>query len=214
MSSEKVPRTIQIDSEEEDDDGETRCVCGSVSDKGLMVQCDKCEIWQHGVCVGFKAEDQVPDQWFCTRCETKLLDSRPDFAFVEDKPLISHLLEDYKALERAAGSQFPHSISFPDSQLGCHLLEKYSLLFARHKLPPACTELAFFKALAALFGRTIEEIKGDFNSIADEVEAASLAMVSPPSTSEDSSEPAGLFDGWKKEVVGLVDRQSFTYTHQ
>ena len=72
MSKEKSFRTIEMDSESDEDDGETRCVCGSLSDKGLMVQCDKCEAWQHGVCVGFKEEDEVPDNWFCARCEAKL----------------------------------------------------------------------------------------------------------------------------------------------
>merc|ERR1712137_476373 len=84
MSKEKSFRTIEMDSESDEDDGETRCVCGSLSDKGLMVQCDKCEAWQHGVCVGFKEEDEVPDNWFCARCEAKLATARPSFSFVED----------------------------------------------------------------------------------------------------------------------------------
>ncbi|CAI9091902.1 OLC1v1027013C1 [Oldenlandia corymbosa var. corymbosa] len=40
------------------------CVCGAVSEsiryKGLWVQCDICDAWQHGDCVGFSANGRAP----------------------------------------------------------------------------------------------------------------------------------------------------------
>lgn len=58
----------------------TRCVCGyqdvqggdDTDDNGLYVQCDSCSVWQHGHCVGFRSEDDVPEQYFCELCRPDL----------------------------------------------------------------------------------------------------------------------------------------------
>ncbi|KAG2236354.1 hypothetical protein INT48_008336, partial [Thamnidium elegans] len=46
----------------------TRCVCGETHNLGLMVQCDKCEVWQHCRCMGLEQPD-IPDQYFCEQCK-------------------------------------------------------------------------------------------------------------------------------------------------
>lgn len=38
----------------------------------LFIQCDECEVWQHGGCVGIMYEADTPDNYFCEQC-------RPDF---------------------------------------------------------------------------------------------------------------------------------------
>lgn len=58
--------------EDDEDDGEIRCICGRDVDKGLMIQCEKCEVWQHGSCLGIKSDKQVPDDWFCSDCQQEL----------------------------------------------------------------------------------------------------------------------------------------------
>lgn len=58
--------------EEEEEEGEIRCICGKDVDKGLMIQCEKCLVWQHGLCMGIKTEDEVPDNWFCEICQRQL----------------------------------------------------------------------------------------------------------------------------------------------
>ncbi|EPX71566.1 histone deacetylase complex subunit Cti6 [Schizosaccharomyces octosporus yFS286] len=56
----------------------TRCVCGiednddESSDGGLYIQCDQCSVWQHGHCVGFQEESDVPDVYFCEVCRPEL----------------------------------------------------------------------------------------------------------------------------------------------
>ena len=35
---------------------------------GLMVQCDKCEVWQHCECMGLEQPD-IPDQYYCEQCK-------------------------------------------------------------------------------------------------------------------------------------------------
>ncbi|KAG2175143.1 hypothetical protein INT44_007631, partial [Umbelopsis vinacea] len=34
---------------------------------GLMVQCDKCEVWQHCSCIGLLEQD-IPEQYYCEEC--------------------------------------------------------------------------------------------------------------------------------------------------
>ncbi|KAI9300625.1 hypothetical protein BJ944DRAFT_21426 [Cunninghamella echinulata] len=51
-----------------DDNSVTRCVCGEIHNVGLMVQCDKCEVWQHCECMGL-AEEDIPEQYYCEECK-------------------------------------------------------------------------------------------------------------------------------------------------
>ncbi|KAI8096709.1 uncharacterized protein BX664DRAFT_257747, partial [Halteromyces radiatus] len=50
-----------------DEGSTTRCLCGETHNVGLMVQCDKCEVWQHCECMGL-AEQDIPDQYYCEEC--------------------------------------------------------------------------------------------------------------------------------------------------
>ncbi|PHZ11711.1 uncharacterized protein RHIMIDRAFT_256000 [Rhizopus microsporus ATCC 52813] len=59
------------DSSVSDGNSTTRCICKQSHSAGLMVQCDKCEVWQHCSCMGLQAE-KLPEQYYCELC-------RPDF---------------------------------------------------------------------------------------------------------------------------------------
>ncbi|KAI9313876.1 hypothetical protein BX666DRAFT_555477 [Dichotomocladium elegans] len=55
--------------EESSDGGSvTRCLCGEKHNVGLMVQCDKCEVWQHCDCVGL-TENEMPELYYCDHCQ-------------------------------------------------------------------------------------------------------------------------------------------------
>ncbi|KAK7053309.1 Histone deacetylase complex subunit [Paramarasmius palmivorus] len=64
--------------DEEEEQGITRCVCGSTGeddpDTGeFMVQCETCKVWQHGFCMGFESEDQLhDDDYYCELCRPEL----------------------------------------------------------------------------------------------------------------------------------------------
>ena len=59
----------------------TRCICGNEvfvstsrtralnASPGLYVQCERCQVWQHGFCMGFVSENSVPDIYYCELCE-------------------------------------------------------------------------------------------------------------------------------------------------
>jgi len=71
---------------EDDDDNDasgevTRCVCGSqdypfadvdVEDTGFMICCERCNVWQHGPCVGVMSENEAPDVYYCEECRPDL----------------------------------------------------------------------------------------------------------------------------------------------
>lgn len=44
------------------------CLCGYVEEDGLMIQCELCLCWQHGICNGIDKESQVPDKYVCYIC--------------------------------------------------------------------------------------------------------------------------------------------------
>lgn len=79
----RVEPELSVHSDSEGSEEETtRCICGNEELKqnartrganpGLFVQCENCHVWQHGFCVGFTREKNVPDTYFCEKC-------RPDF---------------------------------------------------------------------------------------------------------------------------------------
>ncbi len=46
----------------------TRCPCKENEDTdGFMIQCETCQVWQHGECVGVTEKD-VPDMYYCEKC--------------------------------------------------------------------------------------------------------------------------------------------------
>ncbi|KAF0312802.1 PHD finger protein 20-like protein 1 [Amphibalanus amphitrite] len=45
-----------------------RCSCGHQEEDGLMIQCELCLAWQHGVCLGIDTDDEVPSRYVCATC--------------------------------------------------------------------------------------------------------------------------------------------------
>ena len=41
-------------------------------DGALFIQCDTCETWQHGPCVGIMTNDATPENYFCEECRKDL----------------------------------------------------------------------------------------------------------------------------------------------
>ena len=61
------------------------CGCGQFRDEGVMIQCDKCECWQHTDCVlpDLKEDEEPPDNWICDNCDPDKRDRAPvDIALV------------------------------------------------------------------------------------------------------------------------------------
>lgn len=80
------------DNDVEDEPSEiTRCICGHQDlqlsnvqnkekvDTSLFIQCDMCEVWQHGFCVGLLTNEDVPDVYFCEKC-------RPEYHVIVVRP--------------------------------------------------------------------------------------------------------------------------------
>ncbi|XP_021377179.1 uncharacterized protein LOC110465579 isoform X2 [Mizuhopecten yessoensis] len=82
--NETTEGTDNIDSMEEEEEEEViRCICGIYRDEGLMIQCEKCFIWQHCDCM--KVAGDV-ENYLCELCNSRpvekeiLADPQPDDA--------------------------------------------------------------------------------------------------------------------------------------
>ncbi|XP_055373740.1 uncharacterized protein LOC129607060 [Condylostylus longicornis] len=45
------------------------CLCSYTEEDGLMIQCELCLCWQHGICNGIEKEKQVPEKYICYICK-------------------------------------------------------------------------------------------------------------------------------------------------
>merc|ERR1711981_1386212 len=79
-----------------DDEDEERieCLCGQYKDEGLMIQCEKCHVWQHCDCVGQTGEDES-ESYLCPKCGEReaVLDiplvPQPEYASPGEKYFVS-----------------------------------------------------------------------------------------------------------------------------
>lgn len=53
--------------------GEICCICDCSDDDGFTICCDKCNTWQHFICVGI-AKQEVPKDYLCPKCDPRELD--------------------------------------------------------------------------------------------------------------------------------------------
>ncbi|XP_019958031.2 histone-lysine N-methyltransferase ASH1L isoform X1 [Paralichthys olivaceus] len=53
------------------DDDVIRCICGMYKDEGLMIQCEKCMVWQHFDCMRLEAE---VEHYLCEQCDPRPID--------------------------------------------------------------------------------------------------------------------------------------------
>ncbi|KAI1293068.1 hypothetical protein EDD11_008515 [Mortierella claussenii] len=64
------------ENEENDEDaGIIRCICNYTDDDGFTIQCERCFVWQHAVCVGI-VQSNVPDKYLCELCSPRAVDRK------------------------------------------------------------------------------------------------------------------------------------------
>ncbi|XP_053559190.1 histone-lysine N-methyltransferase ASH1L [Bombina bombina] len=59
------------DGTHEKDDDIIRCICGLYKDEGLMIQCEKCMVWQHCDCMGVTSD---VEHYLCEQCDNRPVD--------------------------------------------------------------------------------------------------------------------------------------------
>eukprot|EP01134_Creolimax_fragrantissima_P003251 CFRG3251T1 len=63
----------EAEADNEESGGITQCVCEFVHDDEHMIACDKCNNWQHTVCMGLQPST-VPSVYYCSRCSPRPID--------------------------------------------------------------------------------------------------------------------------------------------
>lgn len=56
------------------DSGVIRCICGFDHDDGFTIQCEKCNAWQHAICVDIYDDESVPEVYLCNLCGDRKVD--------------------------------------------------------------------------------------------------------------------------------------------
>ncbi|GAO47370.1 hypothetical protein G7K_1578-t1 [Saitoella complicata NRRL Y-17804] len=56
------------------DSGLIRCICSISDDDGFTIQCERCYVWQHWVCVRID-KDHLPEHYKCDLCQPRPLDA-------------------------------------------------------------------------------------------------------------------------------------------
>ena len=69
----KQPRRRRGEEGATEDSGDIGCVCDFNDDDGFMIQCERCYIWQHCVCMNIP-KNNVPEQYYCELCVTREVD--------------------------------------------------------------------------------------------------------------------------------------------
>uniref|UniRef100_A0A183BZB3 SET domain-containing protein n=1 Tax=Globodera pallida TaxID=36090 RepID=A0A183BZB3_GLOPA len=72
------------------DDYVTRCICGTRHTDPFMIECDQCDVWQHGVCMGV-TKKTVPEQYFCEQCKPRELLLTASQAAAKQKAFLASL---------------------------------------------------------------------------------------------------------------------------
>ncbi|XP_066274110.1 histone-lysine N-methyltransferase ASH1L-like isoform X3 [Branchiostoma lanceolatum] len=70
-TTETVEETVRDPEKDESDDDIIRCICGIYKDEGLMIQCEKCMVWQHCDCM--RTTDDV-EHYLCEECDPRPVD--------------------------------------------------------------------------------------------------------------------------------------------
>ncbi|XP_033831263.1 histone-lysine N-methyltransferase ASH1L [Periophthalmus magnuspinnatus] len=70
-SSDSLEREQHPESHDKDDDV-IRCICGMYKDEGLMIQCEKCMVWQHFDCMRLETE---VEHYLCEQCDPRPVDN-------------------------------------------------------------------------------------------------------------------------------------------
>ncbi len=116
-----------------EEDESIGCKCGSrLDNKGMMLCCEKCELWSHGTCYRIKKKADVPETFFCETCVPP--PKELDFSDVQHAPLRAMLegdrdLHGFKPSAPRKRVKPSNEVTFKHEER--LLLEKYWEVYAR-----------------------------------------------------------------------------------
>lgn len=72
-AAQSKPRRKRGEEEANEESGDIGCICDFDDDDGFMIQCERCFIWQHCVCMGIP-KTNVPEKYLCELCDKREVD--------------------------------------------------------------------------------------------------------------------------------------------
>ncbi len=185
-----------------EEDESIRCKCGSRFDnKGLMLCCEKCELWSHAVCYRIKKKADVPETFFCETCvppPTEL-----DFGDVGDAVLRAMLEGDRDAHGFKPGA--PRKRVKPANEVLFRqeertLLEKYWKAYARggEQERPALAAM-----VGRLFSLSADNVEQHFVLMAEDVLDGTRGVNLAPRPAPPGRGPPLRQNAFTKSVTGM-----------
>ena len=122
----------------EDDGSEVwslRCVCEEKQGIGLLVQCEKCQNWQHAICVGLN-ERTIPEKYICEICGNRPIRCKCNNNINYRFALIQCTKCGYYVHRRCVGLLYG---PMPRGDYVCTYCGKSKFTYAKVKLPSSVT---------------------------------------------------------------------------
>lgn len=89
-----------------------RCICGYDHDDNFTIQCERCNAWQHAMCVNITDESAVPEHYLCPECSGRTSEVDANKAREYQRLFRKRQLEYERLVGSNAGAQ-PGEIKVP-----------------------------------------------------------------------------------------------------
>ncbi|KAI6236321.1 SET domain-containing protein [Aphelenchoides besseyi] len=98
----------------------TRCICGMKHDDGNMIECDKCNVWQHIRCMAVPKEilENNNSKYYCEQCEPRELTVMVEDAVQMQEKVVRKQQRDSKRLSAGQPSKSPHGMASAPKKRG------------------------------------------------------------------------------------------------
>ncbi|EEB09211.2 histone lysine methyltransferase Set3 [Schizosaccharomyces japonicus yFS275] len=64
-----------------------RCICSFEDDDGFTIQCERCDVWQHAVCMNIDP-NHIPDEYICEECQPRPVDRKRAYEIQHARKLL------------------------------------------------------------------------------------------------------------------------------
>eukprot|EP01102_Stenamoeba_stenopodia_P015751 TRINITY_DN540_c0_g1_i4.p1 TRINITY_DN540_c0_g1~~TRINITY_DN540_c0_g1_i4.p1 ORF type:complete len:277 (-),score=34.28 TRINITY_DN540_c0_g1_i4:27-857(-) len=164
MSRDGIRRRKQKPEKNESSEGALKCICKKKDDRGMMIQCEACLIWQHTRCLGME-ENNLPPHYICSACLKPKENLPQHFDFISDAKLRNSFEEDSNRISEGPKVEIGRYRVF--SNLEKQLIEKYFGLYMESS--DSKEKENIFSGVAMLLNCSLYGVGNLFKFLAEEI---------------------------------------------